>query len=274
MTTPITKEQLQRIIESADDVLSAQAGTNEDVHPESDDMIRLWDYLNDVAAPPAVVKRLAEIALSAMDAEPVADVVAWHKEGEERTCDIRWRRFDVAPGPLFAVAQPVAVDNTFIPKNLDRALGVVGVALLESKEEFNFQIERWIQRLIDRVIRYAEEFKEQPAPVVDAEPAKYHIGDTTMQNVFKPTGMTDISDLQAVFDQVEIALNSPVIPDGWQLVPVDATEKMLVAGLEEANPLGGLIDWDASRGDCNTREQVRDIFKAIIAAAPQQEVKP
>ncbi|MFD2020991.1 DUF551 domain-containing protein [Pseudocitrobacter faecalis] len=107
MTTPITKEQLQRIIESADDVISAQAGTNEDVHPESDDMIRLWDYLNDVVAPPEVVKQLAEYALAAMDAEPVADVVAWHKEGEERTCDIRLRRFDVAPGPLFAVAQPM-----------------------------------------------------------------------------------------------------------------------------------------------------------------------
>lgn len=47
--------------------------------------------------------------VATVDAEPVADVVAWHKEGEERTCDIRWRRFDVAPGPLFAVAQPVAV---------------------------------------------------------------------------------------------------------------------------------------------------------------------
>lgn len=35
--------------------------------------------------------------------EPVADVVAWNKPGEERKCDIRWRRFDVAPGPLFAV---------------------------------------------------------------------------------------------------------------------------------------------------------------------------
>lgn len=45
-------------------------------------------------------------------------------------------------------------------------MGVVGVALPESKEEFNFQIERWIQRLIDRVIRYADEFKEQPVPVV------------------------------------------------------------------------------------------------------------
>lgn len=34
--------------------------------------------------------------------EPVADVVAWNKPGEERKCDIRLRRFDVTPGPLFA----------------------------------------------------------------------------------------------------------------------------------------------------------------------------
>lgn len=62
-----------------------------------------------------------------------------------------------------------SVGNEFIPKNLDKALGVVGMALPESKEEFNFQIERWIQRLIDRVIRYADEFKEQPAPVTTSE---------------------------------------------------------------------------------------------------------
>lgn len=67
--------------------------------------------------------------------------------------------------PLYT-APPAPVGNEFIPKNLDKALGVVGVALPESKEEFNFQIERWIQRLIDRVIRYADEFKEQPVPVV------------------------------------------------------------------------------------------------------------
>lgn len=67
------------------------------------------------------------------------------------------------------LSQPAPVDKEFIPKNLDKALGVVGVALPESKEEFNFQTERWIQRLIDRVIRYADEFKEQPVPVVPDE---------------------------------------------------------------------------------------------------------
>ncbi|HHC2778754.1 hypothetical protein [Klebsiella pneumoniae] len=64
-----------------------------------------------------------------------------------------------------------------------------------------------------------------------------------------------------------------VAPPGYVMVPKVATEKMLIAGLEEANPLGGLIDWDASRGDCNTREQVQEIFKAMLAAAPQ-EPKP
>ena len=39
----------------------------------------------------------------------VADVVAWNKPGEERKCDIRWRRFDVAPGPLFAASPLQAV---------------------------------------------------------------------------------------------------------------------------------------------------------------------
>ncbi|WP_447315249.1 DUF551 domain-containing protein [Klebsiella michiganensis] len=64
--------------------------------------------------------------------------------------------------------------------------------------------------------------------------------------------------------------NPPVIPEGYVMVPKEATEKMLIAGLEEANPLGGLIDWDASRGDCNTRAQVQGIFKSMLAAAPQE----
>lgn len=50
-------------------------------------------------------------------AVPVADVVEWRKEGEERTCDIRWRRFDVAPGPLYSIPQPQSEQQN-IPKNI------------------------------------------------------------------------------------------------------------------------------------------------------------
>ncbi|MDU2018909.1 MAG: DUF551 domain-containing protein [Leclercia adecarboxylata] len=62
-----------------------------------------------------------------------------------------------------------AVGNEFLPKNLDRALGVLGMALPESREEFNLQQERWIQRLIDRVIRCADELGPQPAVPDEAE---------------------------------------------------------------------------------------------------------
>lgn len=70
----ITREQAQKIIEAADEVISALAGTNEDVHPESDNMLRLWDDLNDRYAPPEVVRDLARIALASLEAEPVAYV--------------------------------------------------------------------------------------------------------------------------------------------------------------------------------------------------------
>ncbi|EOZ5436864.1 DUF551 domain-containing protein [Salmonella enterica subsp. enterica serovar Newport] len=108
--------------------------------------------------------KLARIALASLEAEPVAYIFK-HPAGElfwSLTDESNKGQNDVMP--VYA-AQPVPVGNEFIPKNLDKALGVVGVALPESKEEFNFQIERWIQRLIDRVIRYADEFKEQPVPV-------------------------------------------------------------------------------------------------------------
>ncbi|EOF5505918.1 hypothetical protein ACK1TF_003887 [Salmonella enterica] len=61
-------------------------------------------------------------------------------------------------------AEPVE----FLPDNLDRALTILGVALPISKEEFNFDAERWTQRLINRVIRLESELIP-PAPVVPDE---------------------------------------------------------------------------------------------------------
>lgn len=57
----------------------------------------------------AEIEELARMALAAMDSEPVADVVAWSHPTEEGTCDIRWRRHDVEPGPLYRHAQPAPV---------------------------------------------------------------------------------------------------------------------------------------------------------------------
>lgn len=67
----ITREQAQKIIEAADEIISALAGTNEDVHPDNcTKMVRLYDDLNDHYAPPEVVRELARIALASLEAEP------------------------------------------------------------------------------------------------------------------------------------------------------------------------------------------------------------
>ncbi|EAX5271394.1 hypothetical protein A9221_10300 [Salmonella enterica] len=132
---------------------------------------------SNVMLPAEEAAELARIALASLEAEKGADPVVFTDErnlrhiASGRETSLIWGKQNQEVGdiPLYRHAQPVPVDKEFIPKNLDKALGVVGVALPESKEEFNFQIERWIQRLIDRVIHYADEFKEQPVPVVPEE---------------------------------------------------------------------------------------------------------
>ena len=62
----------------------------------------------------------------------------------------------------------------------------------------------------------------QPAP------EKYNIGDATMRHIFTPTGMTNVSDMQAVFDRVEAVLvgmdqPAPVVPDGYVMLPMRLT---------------------------------------------------
>ncbi|WP_122999296.1 dATP/dGTP pyrophosphohydrolase domain-containing protein, partial [Escherichia coli] len=69
--TTITREQALKIIEAADEVISALAGTNEDVHPGSDNMLRLWDDLNDRYAPPEIVRELARIVLASLEREQI-----------------------------------------------------------------------------------------------------------------------------------------------------------------------------------------------------------
>ncbi|MFP5986962.1 DUF551 domain-containing protein [Enterobacter hormaechei] len=99
-----------------------------------------------------------EIALASLEAEAVADVVAWSSPNEERTCDIRMRRHDIKPGSLYTAP---------------------------------------------------------PAPEF------YKIGDATMRHIFTPTGITDVSDMQAVFDQIET-----VLAGMWQPAPVSVPDAM------------------------------------------------
>lgn len=166
ITKEFTKEQLQQIEAAAKEVMWPVVWSEKKAREHFSEKIT-----------PKVVLKLARIALASLEAEKGADPVVFTDErnlrhiASGRETSLIWGKQNQEVGdiPLYRHAQPVPVDKEFIPKNLDKALGVVGVALPESKEEFNFQIERWIQRLIDRVIHYADEFKEQPVPVVPEE---------------------------------------------------------------------------------------------------------
>lgn len=188
---------------------------------------------------------------------------------------------------LLAAMDSEPVGNEFIPKNLEKALGVVGMALPESKEEFNFQTERWIQRLIDRVIRYADEFQEQPAPVVpDAATAIRaclsefpesardiveecaDIAENACRAAMLQAGdavrdlSTPVDPQVAEYEQnVMRADNSPVIPDGYVMVPKEPTAEMQSAGASairiETTALNKLWTGNA-------------VFRAMLAAAPQE----
>lgn len=90
-------------------------------------------------------------------------------------------------------------------------------------------------------------------------PEKYNIGDATIRHIFTPTGMTNLSDMQAVFDRVEAVLvgmdqPAPVVPDG------------LIAAVNR------LLDSDGSRGCYSAIRcgNARFEVERLLAAAPQE----
>lgn len=64
-----------------------------------------------------------------------------------------------------------------------------------------------------------------------------------------------------------VAGNSPALPDGWALVPVEPTEGMIAAAMCSNDVLFDKED------DTLFRVQHGEIWRSMLAAAPQQEVK-
>ncbi|EPZ6101390.1 hypothetical protein ACX6VJ_001420 [Klebsiella variicola] len=187
----MTKESLLKVIGAADDVISALAGTNDEVHKDdTDKMVRLWDDLNDQYAPPEVVRELARLALATMDSEPVGKPFMYGIADPDGNAHI----------DDFCVSEDRGlVEDTVNELNYDR----------EEGDDLNYSVVA--------LYRHA-----RPAP------EKYNIGDATMRHIFTPTGMTNVYDMQAVFDRVEAVLvgmeqPAPVVPDGYVMAPVRLT---------------------------------------------------
>ncbi|HHI0407256.1 TPA: hypothetical protein ACP4PI_000305 [Escherichia coli] len=207
-----------------------------------------------------------------VDAEPVADVVAWHKEGEERTCDIRWRRFDVAPGPLFAVAQPAAVvpdemeptveaiKRVLPTSNPDEYAACIGAdmwnacraAMLNHSDDDRDMVEPVSQPYKLPATRFLQVADLYEMQFDDGRTCAFH---TDAEKAVQWLHACDGNKVQEYvkLERLQDALtgNSPVIPDGWKLVPLEPTYQMCEA-------MG--LPWESPR--------FPDRYKAMIAAAP------
>lgn len=183
--------------------------------------------------------------------EPVADVVAWSSPNEERICDIRWRRFDVAPGPLYS-APPAPV----VPENCVTA-----------------EHRRVIEMLLNVCLAAFELADDSCQQDVDGEEC-HVVPDDAFQKLSEaldeientlPTEDVDRPDVflswsampRAALKSILQAGNSPETPDGWQLVPKEPTAAMNKAG------------WDAM----NEHDAINPTYRAMLASAPKQEVK-
>ncbi|MDV0394416.1 hypothetical protein [Enterobacter roggenkampii] len=193
----ITREQAQKIIDAADEVITALAGTNEDVHPDnSTKMVRLYDDLNDHYAPPEVVRELARIALESLEAEAVCVIdqsnLDYLKSGSD--ADV-WpaSRAEMGDVLLYRSAPPAPVS---VPD------------AMEMDDDFDSAFEH---------------------------------GKAVGWNAYRAAMLQGADG------------NSPVIPDGWVLVPEEPTHEMLEAGDEQFGTY--------------------DVYRRMIAASPQQEVK-
>ncbi|HDW7540526.1 TPA: DUF551 domain-containing protein [Escherichia coli] len=215
--TTITREQAMKIIEAADEVISALAGTNEDVHPGSDNMLRLWDDLNDRYAPPEVVRELARIALASLEAKPVA----WTDEEELR--DVRKYGFgEIFQCPPDKYADPRRVISLY--RELPAPVVPDDWQLVPKK--ITLEMECALSKADSYEIGWL--WALAAAPKYEVQNAK------RVQNALNACRAAMLHGAEPVsqtYKLNQLSGNSPVTPDGWiscsELMPEDT--KMLLA---------------------------------------------
>ncbi|EJA1610817.1 DUF551 domain-containing protein [Escherichia coli] len=232
--TTITREQAQKIIEAADEVISALAGTNEDVHPGSDNMLRLWDDLNDRYAPPEVVRELARIVLASLEAEPVAYIFK-HPAGKlfwALTDESNKEQADVIPvyaaAPASVVPDDASGSLAYAYKELTPEIMRGHIAVFERYGIAPNDSITTIQALriaLDGIERsdamlhgaepISQTYKLPPLSSNEVNDAAWKLHNMLTEHV--PLNGRQFNNLKGCFyEALKVAMrNYPVTPDGW-----------------------------------------------------------
>ena len=182
---------------------------------------------------------IAEIALASLEAEPVAYMYKDRLHTDARfslhTRFGNWSQedineYEITEIPLYtAPPAPVSVPDEANPENIEilaSTLAPCGVTYQWDRDECNAAADSW--NACRAAMLQGAEIAESPttmqtAPALDSSP----------KIAESPSG------------------NSPVIPDGWVMVPEEPTHEMLEAGDEQFGTY--------------------DVYRRMIAASPQQK---
>ncbi|MFZ3995081.1 hypothetical protein [Enterobacter hormaechei] len=239
ITKEFTKEQLQQIEAAAKEVLWPVVWSEKKAREHFSEKITA-----------KVVLKLARIALASLEAEPVAYTDAEELRFPHATSDM-W------PAPL--------------GHGMDLPLYTAPPAPVAMKDH---QIRELVNELRDIAVKYhgSQQLREHIARTIRAAMLQgAEQPQSAQQNIHEniPTlldGLAAIRKSGIAIDGEKIlaerdALNSPVIPDGWVMVPVELTPNMREAyhqAQAEYEDTDGL--W------CPDHQ-----WQAMLAAAPQQE---
>lgn len=310
----LTERQLERIIECADEVLSALAGTNEDVHRDnSTKMCRLWDDLNDTHAPPEVVLAMArelqeyrKAATASFYRDGIEAAAKWVDQLRE-SYDNEYGYHDPDTGTFeFGNDAQREYSDTLVDvaggiralhPNACRAAMQQPVSNRDELPEETGSLLQ-LRNLIRQ--RHAEWSQATFGDVGPVGPLK-HLSKEALEAAAEPGDLSEWADMQfllwdaqrraglsdgeitaAMEEKLKVNMarhwpepkegeprlhikeagNSPVIPDGWIMVPKEPTPEM-----REAFHIANEESESGRHGVWSPYHQ----WQAMLAAAPQQE---
>lgn len=207
---------------------------------------------SNVVLPPEVVRELARIALASLTAEPVGTF-------RKGPCGYS-PSFHEDAVPLYT-APPAPVVPTFdewLEIRGNKPLGWVKDAMRESYDACRAAMLQGSQPVSNR----------DELPVIGWLRSDYNSDDKRDPNApLFMLGSNDPSEAWGV-KYIPLSGNSPVIPDGWVMVPVDMTPEQMRA-VQIKSELGSYAAANLS----GAYSLFREFWDVSVAAAPQQEAE-
>lgn len=255
----VSPETLDKIIEAADEVIRALAGTNEDVHKnDSAKMCQLWDDLNDRYATPAIVKALA------------AEIKQYRAATEKPVACIDRANLDYFDSGAGADVWPASESDSddvllYAAPQLPQPAPVAVPDEMEMDDDFDSAFEHgkavgWnacrAAMLTAAPAVQAEQLSGNTEPVIQSYTLRE--GLAAIRNL----GPIDAEKIQAERD----ALNEPDVPDGYALVPVEPTSAIL-------DEFDSIIDYGAEDSKDAWCRLLASAWVKSLPAAPKQDFR-